>query len=188
VFAAKGIFAPGDTGQTLINYQNLLNNLSANIKNQIASAVNRGIVNVTPTTNPTGFGDHLGLGVKTIAVTSGGSGYTAAPAVTIAPPPNGPNAAPATAVAVMTGDTVKGVIITSPGNGYDRLVAPSVTFSPPLKIGGSPCTPDHVTECPGAGESSAPRTSPPRGTRCSPGASFITTETSLLFCDRADRR
>jgi hypothetical protein len=134
-FAAEGIFAPGDTGQTLTIYQNLLNNLTANIKNQIASAVNRGIVNVIPSTNPAGFGNHLGMGVKTIAVAHGGSGYTAAPSVTIAPPPNGPNASPATGVAVMSGDTVTGVIIIDPGNGYDPSIVPAVTFSRPQNAG-----------------------------------------------------
>lgn len=134
-FAAMGIFAPGDTGQTLVDSQHLLNNLSANIKNQIASAVNRGIVNVTPASNQAGFAGYLGTGVQTIAVASGGSGYTAAPAVTIAPPPNGPNAAQARGVAVMTGDTVTGVIITDPGNGYDSSSPPVVTFSLPQNAG-----------------------------------------------------
>jgi hypothetical protein len=134
-FAASGIFEPGDTGQTLTSYPNLLNNLAANIKNQIASAVNRGIVNVTPASNAGGFTGHLGSGVASIAVAQGGSGYTAAPAVTIAAPPNGPNAAPAKAVAVMSGDTVTGVIITDPGNGYDPSSPPMVTFSLPQNAG-----------------------------------------------------
>lgn len=135
VFAAAGIFAPGDTGQTLTSHENLLNNLSANIKNQIASAVNRGIANVTPASNPGGFTGHLGSGVASIAVAGGGSGYTAAPAVTIAPPPDGPNSAQAKAVAVMSGDRVTGVIITDPGNGYDPARPPAVTFSLPQDAG-----------------------------------------------------
>lgn len=135
VFAAEGIFAPGPTDDTLVNEQHLQNNLLGNIKNQVASAVNRGIVNVAKTSSPTSFANNLGMGVVAAAVAGGGSGYSLAPAVTFAPPPAGPNAATAQGVAVIAGDTVTGVIITDPGNGYDPMTPVSFTFSPPQAAG-----------------------------------------------------
>ncbi|MFM8803843.1 MAG: beta strand repeat-containing protein [Planctomycetia bacterium] len=135
VFAAKGIFAPGPTDDTLLDEQHLKNNLLGNIKNQVASAVNRGIVNLTKTSSPASFANRLGMGVVAAAVAGGGSGYSLAPAVTFAPPPAGPNAATAQGVAVISGDTVTGVIITDPGNGYDDHGSLSFTFSPPQAAG-----------------------------------------------------
>lgn len=135
VFAAEGIFAPGPTDDTLVSKQKLQNNLLGNIKNQVASAVNRGIVNLTKTSSPASFANRLGMGVVAAAVAGGGSGYSLAPAVTFAPPPAGPNAATAQGVAVITGDKVTGVIITDPGNGYDPETPVAFTFSPPQAAG-----------------------------------------------------
>ena len=135
VFAAEGIFAPGPTDDTLGKEQNLQNNLLGNIKNQVASAVNRGIVNLTKTSSPASFANRLGMGVVAADVAGGGSGYSLAPAVTFAPPPAGPNAATAQGVAVITNDKVTGVIITDPGNGYDSTTPVSFTFSPPQAAG-----------------------------------------------------
>jgi hypothetical protein len=135
VFAAAGIFAPGPTDDTLTSETNLQNNLLGNIKNQVASAVNRGIVNLTKTSSPGSFANHLGMGVVAAAVADGGSGYSLAPAVTFAPPPAGPNAATAQGVAVISDGSVTGVIITNPGNGYDPATPVSFTFSPPQAAG-----------------------------------------------------
>ena len=63
--------------------------------------------------------------VTAVTVTTGGTGYTSAPAVTIAAPPAG--GTQATATATLTGDAVTGFTITSPGSGYTS--APTVTIS-----------------------------------------------------------
>ena len=64
--------------------------------------------------------------VGSITITNGGTGYTAAPTVTVAPPTSGTTA---TATAAIANGVVISVTITNPGNGY--TAAPSVTFSAP---------------------------------------------------------
>lgn len=66
-----------------------------------------------------------GFGVASAAVTAGGSGYTSAPTVTFADPPNGGVRAKGTA-SITTG-AVTGITITDPGSGY--LTAPAISFS-----------------------------------------------------------
>jgi len=62
-------------------------------------------------------------GVTSIAVTNGGSGYAAAPTVTI----SGGGGSGAKAVAVISGGVVTSVFVSNPGSGYTST--PSVTFS-----------------------------------------------------------
>ncbi len=63
--------------------------------------------------------------VSGITVTGGGSGYTSAPAVTIA----GGNGTGATATATVTGGVVTAIALDTVGSGY--TVAPTVTIAPP---------------------------------------------------------
>lgn len=63
--------------------------------------------------------------VSGIGITSGGSGYTATPSVTLV----GGDGSGATAVAVLTGDAVTAINVTSGGSGY--TIAPVVVVSPP---------------------------------------------------------
>jgi len=64
--------------------------------------------------------------VVSLTLGIGGSGYSTAPAVTIAPPTSGIQA---TAVAVLSGNAVLSFIITNAGSGYNST--PSVTIAPP---------------------------------------------------------
>lgn len=61
--------------------------------------------------------------VTAIAIDTGGSGYTTAPAVAI----TGNNGTGATATAILTGDAVTGITITNGGSGYTS--APTVTLT-----------------------------------------------------------
>ena len=64
--------------------------------------------------------------VATIEVTAGGSGYSAAPTVTIGAP-NQTGGVQATAEATISGGIVTAITITEPGTGYTS--APTITFS-----------------------------------------------------------
>ena len=64
--------------------------------------------------------------VGTITITSGGSGYSAAPTVTISAP-NETGGVQATATATISGGIVTAITITEPGTGYTS--APTITFS-----------------------------------------------------------
>ena len=68
--------------------------------------------------------------VISIDVDDGGSGYTIAPIVTIAPPPSGTTA---TATATLSGDAVSIINIVLAGNGY--ITPPIVTIAPPDTVG-----------------------------------------------------
>lgn len=70
-----------------------------------------------------GWGLLMGNRVKDIQITDGGTGYTAAPVVTI----SGGGGSGAEAVAQMEAGSVTGIRITSQGNGYTS--APVITFS-----------------------------------------------------------
>ncbi len=63
-------------------------------------------------------------GISSITVTAGGTGYTTAPVVTVAPPPLGTTA---TATATLLDTSVFSVQVIDPGDGY--VAPPSVTFS-----------------------------------------------------------
>jgi len=64
--------------------------------------------------------------VNGITITSGGSGYGAAPSVTFSPPPAGGTTA--TGTAVISGGVVTSVVITDSGSGYAS--APSIVIAP----------------------------------------------------------
>jgi hypothetical protein len=65
-------------------------------------------------------------GLSSITLTSGGSGYTSAPIVTI----SGPNVgATATAQAVVAGGAVIAVQVLTPGSGYSSPTLPGISFS-----------------------------------------------------------
>ena len=74
------------------------------------------------------FFDKLYKAVNTIAVGSGGTGYTATPSVTI-DAPAGPNGETATAFATLEGDSVASITIISSGSQYETT--PSITISAP---------------------------------------------------------
>lgn len=74
---------------------------------------------------PAAWGDVVDQ-VGSITITDGGSGYSAAPTVTISAPTSGTTA---TATATVTGGVVTAVTITDPGSGY--TTTPTVTFSAP---------------------------------------------------------
>lgn len=88
--------------------------------NESATAFNPGAsaASLTATVVPLG-------GVASIAVNTGGLGYTSAPTVTIDPPPVG--GIPATATATVVGGVVTAVTVVNPGSGY--ATAPSVTLT-----------------------------------------------------------
>lgn len=68
-----------------------------------------------------------GDSISSITVTYGGSGYSAAPAVTITPPASGTTA---TATATISGGAVTGITITNAGSGYSTSSPPGVTIAP----------------------------------------------------------
>ncbi len=72
--------------------------------------------------------------LNTINITSGGSGYTAAPAVTL----TGGGGTGATATATITGGAVTAITILTVGSGYTS--APTVTIAPPGTLGGVTAT------------------------------------------------
>ncbi len=63
--------------------------------------------------------------VHSLSVTSGGSGYLAAPTVTIAAPPSGTTA---TATATVAGGVITGFTVTNAGSGY--TAPPTITLTP----------------------------------------------------------
>ncbi len=67
-----------------------------------------------------------------VNITTGGSGYTLVPNVTIGPPP--PGGTQATAIAVTNGVSVTNIIITNPGSGYTSG-NPPVIIDPPATVG-----------------------------------------------------
>jgi hypothetical protein len=72
--------------------------------------------------------------VTSITVRGGGSGYTSAPAVTIAPPASGTTA---TATATITAGVVTAITVTSGGTGYTVANPPAVTIAAP-KVSNTP--------------------------------------------------
>jgi len=77
-----------------------------------------GIKTITVTSQGSGY-----TGIGTIAVTSQGSGYTSAPIVVF----TGGGGSGASATANLTGDMVTSITINSPGSGY--IEAPTISFS-----------------------------------------------------------
>ena len=77
--------------------------------------------------------------VTSITVRGGGSGYTSAPAVTIAPPTSGKTAR---ATATIVGGVVTAVTINTDGagSGYDSANPPAVVIAPPTVPAGTPVT------------------------------------------------
>ena len=80
-----------------------------------------------------GISTPVGLsGAIFASVTAGGSGYTAAPAVTVSAPPctiNGTTCVQAVAVATISDGVVTGITFTNPGAGY--INPPTVTIAAP---------------------------------------------------------
>ena len=66
-----------------------------------------------------------GLGVASMTITNGGTGYTSAPTVVVPVPPAGGGQGSATATIV--GGIVTAITITNPGNSY--VVAPTISFT-----------------------------------------------------------
>lgn len=77
-------------------------------------------------------GYEQGTGIASISVTSGGSGYGAAPTITLqCNAPCVPGGSGFAATAVVTSGRVTGVTITAHGTGYNPQFPPQMTFSPP---------------------------------------------------------
>jgi hypothetical protein len=66
-----------------------------------------------------------GLGLGSMTITNGGTGYTSTPTVVVPAPPAGGGQASATATVV--GGIVTAITVTNPGNSY--VVAPTITFT-----------------------------------------------------------
>lgn len=75
-----------------------------------------------------------------ITVRGGGSGYASAPAVTIAPPPNGGTTATATATVANGVVTVISIAPGAGGSGYDATKPPAISIAPPQVPTGTPVT------------------------------------------------
>ncbi|RYD36487.1 MAG: hypothetical protein EOP86_05855, partial [Verrucomicrobiaceae bacterium] len=75
-------------------------------------------------------------GVESITVRAGGSGYTAPPAVVVAPPPSGVTA---TATAEIAGGRVT-IIHFTEGSGYSSASPPAVYIAPPVVPTGAPAS------------------------------------------------
>ena len=69
----------------------------------------------------------IGSSVNAITVGAGGSGYTAAPSVTIGPPNDTTNGVQAAATATISGGAVTAITITTAGSGYSA--APTITLT-----------------------------------------------------------
>ena len=69
----------------------------------------------------------IGSSVTAITVGAGGSGYTAAPSVTIGPPNDTTNGVQAVATATISGGAVTAITITTAGSGYSA--APTITLT-----------------------------------------------------------
>ena len=69
----------------------------------------------------------IGSSITAITVGAGGSGYTAAPSVTIGPPNDTTNGVQAAATATISGGAVTAITITTAGSGYSA--APTVTLT-----------------------------------------------------------
>ena len=69
----------------------------------------------------------IGSSITAITVGAGGSGYTAAPSVTIGPPNDTTNGVQAAATATISGGAVTAITITTAGSGYSA--APTITLT-----------------------------------------------------------
>ena len=85
------------------------------------------VIAAPPTSNPATATATVDSTVSGLTVTAGGSGYTAAPTVTIVDG-NGGTGSGATATATVVNNVVTGITITNPGSGYSN---PVITLSAP---------------------------------------------------------
>lgn len=92
--------------------------------------VNVGAVTTRPYDGQVVYFDKLYRSVDTITITSGGSGYTSTPSVTISSP-TGPNGEVATAFATLEDGVVTEIDIISSGSQYDPTDTVTVTISAP---------------------------------------------------------
>ena len=92
--------------------------------------VNVGAVTTRPYDGQVVYFDKLYKSVDTITITSGGSGYTSTPSVTISSP-TGPNGEVATAFATLENGVVTEIDIISSGSQYDPTDTVTVTISAP---------------------------------------------------------
>ncbi|MFM8892034.1 MAG: hypothetical protein ACKOTB_10520, partial [Planctomycetia bacterium] len=83
----------------------------------------------------TGFTATGGIAVDELPIIDPGSGYTAAPIVSIYKPPGGVGP---TLQVVMNGDTVGSVKVVSPGSGYSTANPPTITITPAQATGYDP--------------------------------------------------
>ena len=93
-------------------------------------AINVGAVTTRPYDGQVVYFDKLYKSVETITITSGGSGYTSTPSVTISSP-SGPNGEVATAFATIENGVVTEIDIISSGSQYDPTDTVTVTISAP---------------------------------------------------------
>ena len=92
--------------------------------------INVGAVTTRPYDGQVVYFDKLFKSVDTITITSGGSGYTSTPSVTISSP-TGPNGEVATAFATLENGVVTEIDIISSGSQYDPTDTVTVTISAP---------------------------------------------------------
>ena len=92
--------------------------------------INVGAVTTRPYDGQVVYFDKLYKSVDTITITSGGSGYTSTPSVTISSP-TGPNGEVATAFATLENGVVTEIDIISSGSQYDPTDTVTVTISAP---------------------------------------------------------
>ena len=92
--------------------------------------INVGAVTTRPYDGQVVYFDKLFKSVDTITITSGGSGYTSTPSVTISSP-TGPNGEVATAFATLENGVVTEINIISSGSQYDPTDNVTVTISAP---------------------------------------------------------
>ena len=177
--SADNVVVPGGTGYStldtpLVTFNGsctrppaataVINNVSGNITS--FTLTDSGFNCTTPVTTQTVDAG----GVTNIQVLTGGSGYTTAPSVTVAPP-TGPSGGghchtTATASATISGGAVTSIQVTNPGCGYVTGVNPAVTIGGPGVIINAGAAPGNGGT--GYTQSAAPTVSLPVGF-CSTG-------------------
>ncbi|HEX3110174.1 MAG TPA: hypothetical protein VHU41_13860, partial [Thermoanaerobaculia bacterium] len=129
----------GGTVNFKIDYANV-GNQTANLT-YIGDTIPTGYTFNAPPASTTGC---VGTGVITINVTSGGSGYSSAPGVSVV----GGGGSGATATATITGGVVTAITVNTPGSGYTN---PTISFSGGGGGSGAAATPVIGVACTGLG-------------------------------------
>jgi hypothetical protein len=143
-FATDAVHISSDSGVSANAWKSLS---ATGIANAFINAANLFDITASPYANPASGALATTLSHVSSITQVGGAGYTTAPTVTIAPPPNGIQA---TAAAVASGGSLT-FTITNPGSGY--ATTPAVTLT-----GGTYTTVATATSALAAGNAAAPQT------------------------------